>query len=55
MAEFVDIVKATMKLNDDQVRLVLDICKEDKFFIALYPRFSDRVIGVIQYLDQSNN
>ncbi len=55
MAEFVDIVKATMKLTDAEMASVLIICKEDKFFISLYPRFSDRVIGVIQYLHQTNN
>ena len=55
MAEFSKLLEATTKLTDAEMASVLIICKEDKFFIALYPKFSDRVLGVIKYLHQTNN
>ena len=55
MAKLGEVLKATLKLTDAEMKAVLKICREDAFFITLYPRFSDRVIGVTQYLHQDLN
>ena len=55
MAKLREVVEATMKLSDEEVQNVLTLCREDKFFITLYPRYSDRIIGVIQYTQQNSN
>ena len=55
MAKLREVVEATLKLTDSELKEILTICREDKFFIALYPRVSDRILGVIQYTSQNSN
>tara|TARA_R100000655_G_scaffold71136_1_gene109536 strand:- start:233 stop:436 length:204 start_codon:yes stop_codon:yes gene_type:complete len=55
MAKLGEVLEATMKLSDSEMKAVLTICREDEFFITLYPRYSDRIIGVIQYTQQNSN